>query len=63
MRPMRQRTDMTLSVPRMDENGHTEIKVYRIWRDNAGKLWLNMHEQFVALDDVIKMFGEVRING
>lgn len=54
---------MTLSVPRMDENGHTEIKVYRIWRDNAGKLWLNMHEQFVALDDVIKMFGEVRING
>lgn len=60
---MRQRTDMTISVPRTDENGHTEIKIYRIWKDNQRKLWVNMHEEFKPLDEVVRMFGEVRING
>lgn len=56
------KTDMTVSVPKADENGDTVMKVYRIYKDINRALWIRMDEKYVSLQDVISMYSEVQLH-
>lgn len=59
---LKQRTDMTISLPKFDENGETVIKIYRIFKDRYGALFVRMDESYVPIGDVVGMFKEVQLN-
>lgn len=56
------KTDMTVSVPKHDDDGNTVIKIYRIWQDRNGVLYLRSDDHFDRITDVVEAFGEVHIN-
>lgn len=59
---LKQRTDMTVSVAKMDDNGEPRIKIYRIYKDRNGALFVRMDESYVLLEDLLGLFKEVRLN-
>lgn len=58
----KRKTDMTVSVPRTDENGEQVIKVYRIWKDVYGALFVKMNDTFMPISDLVEALKEVTFN-
>ena len=59
---LKQRTDMTISLSKCDENGDPKIKIYRIFKDRYGALFVRMDDTYVPIGDVVGMFKEVQMN-
>lgn len=58
----KKKTDMTVSVQRVAEDGQEEMKEYRIWSDQMGALYVKMNDSFVRLTEVVGAFKEARLN-
>lgn len=56
------RTDMTVSVRRENDEGQNEIKIYRVYREPTGALFIRMNDTYVRLTEVVDAFKEVVLN-
>lgn len=58
---LKQKMDLSVSIPKADENGETVYKTYRLWKDEHGTMYVRMDDLFVRLDDVVKVFKEAQL--